>query len=194
MIGHLLRLTPDVRAGEAPRPASVPALPFPELHLAPVEITGPAVFNTEVPMPTKLHPADAADIEKIAQATHFTVHLRSGPHDKITKRARTLAAAIRAADAMGKTASGKKPMVYAVTADDMTVHVPAAMIAQARQEAATARRRAASKATGARPQGRRAAIADNAAKGILPPAPDFSAETHRRFRQARRDRQAGRGR
>lgn len=30
--------------------------------------------------------------------------------------------------------------------------------------------------------GRRAEIAENAAKGILPPVPDFSAPTHARFR------------
>src|SRR5690606_16206003 len=119
----------------------------------------------------------------------------------VTKRAKTLAAAVRAADKLGKTDSGKKPMIYAVTADKMTVHVPAAMIAKARKEAdqkatadskrgraavealgrvnaamaaewpatfgkaATAARRAASKAKGARPQGRRAEITENAAKG-----------------------------
>jgi hypothetical protein len=145
-------------------------------------------------MALNLHPADLSAIEKIAQATHFTIHLRSGPHDKITHRAKTLAAAVRAADKLGKTGSGKRPMIYAVTADDMTVHVPAAMIAEARQEAATGARKgktapeggkAAKRATGAasgRPVSRRAEIAENAAKGILPPAPDFSAETHRRFR------------
>lgn len=152
-------------------------------------------------MTRKLHPADAADIAKIETATHFTVHLRSGPHDKITKRTKTLAAAIRAADKLGKTPGGRRPMIYAVTADKMTVHVPAAMIAKARQEAATgartgnvvseaekaadsatAPRRTAGKGTSARPMGRRAEIAENAAKGILPPVPDFSAETHRRFR------------
>lgn len=133
-------------------------------------------------MALNLHPADFSDIEKIATATHFTVHLRSGPHDKITKRAKTLAAAIRAADKLGKTPGGRRPMIYAVTHDRMTVHVPAAMVAQARQEGATAPHRAASRRTGARPAGRRAEIAENAAKGILPPVPDFSAETHRRFR------------
>jgi hypothetical protein len=173
---------------------------------------------------SKQHPADEADIEKIAQATHFTIHLRSGPHDKITKRAKTLVAAVRAADKLGKTGSGKKPMIYAVTDDRMTVHVPAAMIAQARQEIeqkaaadhksaregvealartnadmfgldpATGKPKAKAgknagrkvkRATGAasgRPVSRRAEIAENAAKGVLPPAPDFSAETHRRFR------------
>lgn len=39
-----------------------------------------------------------------------------------------------------------------------------------------------SRAKGARPMGRRAETIANAAKGILPPAPDFSAETHKRFR------------
>lgn len=36
-------------------------------------------------MSSKLLPADLADIEKIATATHFTIHLRSGPHDKVTR-------------------------------------------------------------------------------------------------------------
>jgi hypothetical protein len=177
---------------------------------------------------------------------------------------------IRAADKSGVTGSGKRPMIYAVTPDKMTVHVPAAMIAQARQEIeaaakrrladeydsaqergevagakdgsrgrskgerpataaevgldrkdihdarqlrdviaanpaavrealddilakgdeptraalkrATAPHRAASGAKGARPIGRRAEITENAAKGVLPPVPDFSAETHTRFR------------
>jgi hypothetical protein len=148
-------------------------------------------------MASKPHPADAAEIAKIATAIHFTVHLRSGPHDKITKRAKTLAAAIRAADRLGQTPSGKRPMIYAVTPDKMTVHVPAVMIAKTRQEAVAGARKpgqaaeagkAAKRATaphraaGARQTGRRAEIAENAAHGILPPVPDFSAETHRRFR------------
>ncbi|RUM95937.1 hypothetical protein EET67_20675 [Pseudaminobacter arsenicus] len=108
-------------------------------------------------MPDKLHPADLSDIEKIATATHFTVHLRSGPHDKITKRAKTLAAAILAADKLGKTPGGRKPMIYAVT----PVHVPAAMIAQARQEGATMSRRAARTAMGALSVDRRAEIVEN---------------------------------
>lgn len=141
-------------------------------------------------MAPKLHPADLADIEKIATATHFTIHLRSGPHDKITKRAKTLAAAIRAADRLGMTPGGRRPLIYAVTPDRMTVHVPAAMIVQARQEAATGVRKGRVASSGnkakdratRRAVGRRAEIAENAAKGILPPVPDFSAETHRRYR------------
>ncbi|MBB4017042.1 hypothetical protein GGR16_002071 [Chelatococcus caeni] len=138
----------------------------------------------------KQHPADAADIAKIAQATHFNVHLRTGPHEKVNRRAKTLAAAIKVADRLGKTAGGRQPMIYAIAADGATVHVPVAMIAQARREAAAAPRRAAGARSGAgqpakasRPKGRRAEIAESAAKGILPPAPDFSAPTHARFRK-----------
>lgn len=145
-------------------------------------------------MALNLHPADLSDIEKIGTATHFTIHLRSGPHDKVTKEAKTLAAAIKIADELGTTPGGRKPLIYAVTPNSMTVHVPAAMVAKARQDGATGARKgkAASeggktpkRATGAasgRPMGRRAEMADNATKGILPPAPDFSAETHKRFR------------
>jgi hypothetical protein len=145
--------------------------------------------------PKKIHPAEEADIAKIAQATHFTIHLRSGPHDKVTKTAKTLASAIKIADKLGKTPGGRKPMIYAVTPDKMTVHVPASMIAENRALAATGARqtKAASegekkprRATGpasGRPMGRRAEITANAAKGILPPIPDFSAPTHARFRK-----------
>lgn len=39
-------------------------------------------------MAKKPHPADQAEIDKIAAATHFAVHLRAGPFDKITKKGR----------------------------------------------------------------------------------------------------------
>ncbi len=164
-------------------------------------------------MAPKMHPADIADIEKIATATHFTAHLRTGPHDRVTKTARTLGEAIKVADAMGKTPGGKSAMIYAITPDNMTVHVPASMIAKARKEAAQTRGRAAVEALGrvvegivaenpkafgkavtaprsatrkakaARPTGRRAQIAENASRGILPPVPDFSAPSHARYRK-----------
>lgn len=145
-------------------------------------------------MALNLHPADLSDIEKISTATHFNVHLRIGPAEKIDRKAKTLAAAIRIADKLGMTPGGGKPLIYAVTPDNMTVHVPAAMIAQARQENATGKPKAkagknagskakrATEAASGRPLGRRAEVAENAAKGVLPPAPDFSAETHKRFR------------
>lgn len=85
-------------------------------------------------MALNLHPADLSDIKKIGTATHFNVHLRIGPAEKIDRKAKTLAAAVRIADELGLTPGGRKPLIYAVTPDRMTVHVSAAMIAQARQE------------------------------------------------------------
>lgn len=85
-------------------------------------------------MPKKPHPADLAEAEKIAAADHFAVHLRTGPFDKITKDAGTLAEAIRIADAMGATPGGRKPLIYAVAADHRAALVPAAMIEQARRQ------------------------------------------------------------
>jgi hypothetical protein len=84
-------------------------------------------------MPKKPHPADIAEADKIASATSFTIHLRTGPHDKTTERAETLAEAIRIADDMGTTAGGRKAMIYAVTPDHRAALVPATMIAQARR-------------------------------------------------------------
>ncbi|TGQ92179.1 hypothetical protein EN851_11305 [Mesorhizobium sp. M8A.F.Ca.ET.208.01.1.1] len=141
-------------------------------------------------MAKKLHPADASAIEKIGTATHFTAHLRTGPADKITKRAKTLAAAIKAADKLGKTQSGKRPLIYAITPDKQSILVPAAMIAQARKGGATAgrggpekRAKAPSASSAAeKPAGKRAAILEAAQRGEMPDAPDFSAETHKRFR------------
>lgn len=134
-------------------------------------------------MALNLHPADLSDLEKIAEAVCFSIHLRTGPSDEVTKPAKTLTAAIKAADKLGKTPSGKKPLIYAITADKQSIHVPAAMIAQARKEAATAPRGGLRKAVSARKASGRAASALEAAqRGELPAAPDFSAETHKRFR------------
>ena len=254
-------------------------------------------------MAFNLHPADLADRQKVATATHFNVHLRRNPGDVTNTQAPTLIEAVKIAGQMAPTPSGKKPMIYAVTPDRQSVLVPADIIEAARLRAmaddhenldaddeaeiakfeakATAIEQAsglsgqqiaqltamitgggykransrdaavkrfenvaaqagfgevairytlkqpsfdeagkyvmavlreqrviaedrAEAATGARkpekavaawktakrtpapasgrPIGRRAEIVANAAKGILPPAPDFSAETHRRFR------------
>lgn len=134
-------------------------------------------------MALNLHPADLSDLEKIAEAVGFSIHLRTGPGDKITKRAKTLAAAIKAADKLGKTPSGKMPMIYAITADKQSIHVPAAMIAQARNEGATVPRSGPRNAVSAPKAGGRAvSILEAARRGELPAVPDFSAETHKRFR------------
>lgn len=161
-------------------------------------------------MPKKPHPADIAVLAKIAEAAYFTVHLRSGPHDKITKEAKTLMEAIAIRDEMGTTPSGKKAIIYAVGADKMAVDVPTAAIAQAREgggniEIATAPPAAAQEArkprkavdsgerakhataprvpASGRPVGRRAEIAASAAKGVLPPVPNFTVPTHKPHRK-----------
>jgi hypothetical protein len=90
-------------------------------------------------MALNLHPTDLSDIEKIATAIHFNVHLRNGPAEKINREAPTLIEAVKIADELGATASGKKAMIYAVTPEKMTVHVPADMIEEARKDAAEAK-------------------------------------------------------
>jgi hypothetical protein len=147
-------------------------------------------------MPKKLpHPADIADREKIATATHFNVHLRISPTEKINREARSLQTAVEIADAISSGAT-KPAIIYAITPDRMSVFVPKDMVEAARRgdrpaaPAATKGARAArsgKKAVPAadaahRPGGKRAAVLEAAQRGELPAAPDFSAETHKRFR------------
>jgi hypothetical protein len=139
-------------------------------------------------MAKKAHPADAADLAKIAGAKTFNVHFRTGPGEKVNRTAKTLAAAVRIADKLGTTPGGKRPMIYAVTAEGETVHVPAAMIAQARDgapapKAAAKPEPAPERAATAKPMGKRAAILAAAQAGTIPAEPDFSAPTHTRFRK-----------
>lgn len=133
-------------------------------------------------MALNLHPADLSDLEKIAEAVGYSIHLRTGPSDKITKRAKTLAAAIKATDKLGTTPSGKKPLIYAITADKQSIHVPADMIARARKDGATAPRSGPRKISARNAGGRAASALEAAQRGELPAVPDFSAETHKRFR------------
>lgn len=87
-------------------------------------------------MALNLHPADLADRQKVATATHFNVHLRRNPGDVTNTDAPTLIEAIKLADGMGVEKNGKKPMIYAVTPDRQSVFVPAEMIAEARADIA----------------------------------------------------------
>jgi len=90
-------------------------------------------------MAKKTHPADLADRAKVETATHFNVHLRRSPTDKINREAATLRAAIKIADELS-VEGGKPAMIYAITPDQMTVFVPKDMIdaerAQMAQDAA----------------------------------------------------------
>lgn len=157
-------------------------------------------------MPKKIHPADQADLDAIAQATHFVVHMRRGPADVFKQEAPTLAEAIVIADQVRTENKGRDCLVYAITPEGNSIPVPKAMqratgadtaipdIGKAMRERRaieggqkakrpTVPHRAASKAKDAPPKARRAEIVANAAQGILPPVPDFSAPTHARFRK-----------
>lgn len=146
-------------------------------------------------MPTKKpHPADLADRAKILTATHFNVHLRRGPAFKVNEEAPTLAAAMAAADRI-TLEHGKRPLVYAVTPEGTSVYVPAGVVPKARSgtsettpaadqpQAIVEKPAKSTRAPGRRrTTGKRAAALEAAHRGELPPAPDFSAPTHARFR------------
>ncbi|SOC47718.1 hypothetical protein SAMN05892877_13243 [Rhizobium subbaraonis] len=87
-------------------------------------------------MTSKLHPADIADRQKIATATHFNVHLRRGPTEKINEEAPTLAEAVKIADRISAESGSKPPMIYAITPDKMTVFVPKDLVDAARGDEA----------------------------------------------------------
>lgn len=130
-------------------------------------------------MTKQTHPADAADRAKIATATHFNVHLRKGPTEKINQEAPTLAEAVTIADALGLE-SRKPAMIYAVTPEQFTVLVPKDMVDAARQGEAPAAPEAEPER---KPSGKRAVILEAAQRGELPAVPDFSAATHKPHRK-----------
>ncbi|GAA4175217.1 hypothetical protein [Shinella granuli] len=130
-------------------------------------------------MAKPIHPADAADRAKIANATHFNVHLRKGPTEKINQEAPTLAEAVKIADAIN--AESRKPaMIYAVMPEGTTVFVPKDMADAARQGEPPAEPVPKPER---KPAGKRAAILEAAQRGELPAAPDFSAATHKPHRK-----------
>lgn len=152
----------------------------------------------------KPHPADIADRAKIATATHFNVHLRRNPGDVVNQEAATLIEAIKIAADMGVEPNGKKPMIYAVTPDRQSVFVPNDMLeaaiapeltdgekeivealdkpAKPIRKAKDSKPKSEEPKAEVKPLGKRAAILEAAQRGELPAEPDFSAETHKRFR------------
>lgn len=138
-------------------------------------------------MTKQMHPADAADRAKIANATHFNVHLRKGPTEKINQEAPTLAGAVKIADAL-KAESRKPAMIYAVMPEGTTVFVPQDMADAAREGVAPAKLAdipapAPKNQTARKPAGKRAEALEAAQRGELPAAPDFSAATHKPHRK-----------
>jgi len=82
-------------------------------------------WSTE--MKRKMHPADIADRERIAEAVEFTAFLRLGPHHKIVERAQTLADAALLANHIEDQHPGRKALVYAVLVNGVSIPVPADM-------------------------------------------------------------------
>ena len=186
----------------------------------------------------KIHPADQADRDAIAQAVSFNVHLRRSPTSKVNESAATLADAVRAYDALVSADENRRPIIYAIMKSGATVPVPKDMISAGRApmfdqsapppvdivqtvqggtimnalgadlpapafeipdhllrgydspEAAAApvvvivqARRAGKSEAIRKAGGKRAEVAAAAEAGVIPPAPDFSADTHKRFRK-----------
>jgi hypothetical protein len=74
-------------------------------------------------MSRKPHAVDASDQARIASAEYFIVStiLGRGRYDR--RRADTLDAARALRDAAGKDDQGRRPMIYAVGRDGVSVHV-----------------------------------------------------------------------
>ena len=153
-------------------------------------------------MAKKSTPIDTAMIER---ASRFDVTIFLGKGKYRTEPLSTLVEARqRAPSIAAEVSNGRRAMIYAVTPEGRSTFVPdsyrpteaqaAAEAAQAPEEipaafvAALGPRAAGRPAEGPdrpkthRPLGKRSAALADAERGVLPAAPDFSAETHKRFR------------
>lgn len=83
--------------------------------------------------PAQPHPCEMHDARQIAQATHFTAYIRLGPHETISERHETGAAALDAADRLSREYGtfGRKAGVHAVMANGTTIFVTQASLALA---------------------------------------------------------------
>ena len=150
----------------------------------------------------KPHPADVTNANIVAAAVRFELALFLGMGRYATDTAETIEEALAKADRLvAMHPNGRRPLIYGVTADGRSGLVTNAMLSsmedpmKSRAKKSTAKR-AAKPAAGKRvhkPQakqeavpkrslGKRAAIEAAALEGKLPEPPDFSAETHKRFR------------
>ena len=150
----------------------------------------------------KPHPADVANANIVAAAVRFELALFLGMGRYATDTAETIEEALAKADRLvAMHPNGRRPLIYGVTADGRSGLVTNAMLSsmedpmKSRAKKSTAKR-AAKPAAGkkaqkpapkqepvsTRPLGKRAAIEAAAREGKLPEPPDFSAETHKRFR------------
>jgi hypothetical protein len=150
----------------------------------------------------KPHPADVANANIVAAAVRFELALFLGMGRYATDTAETIEEARAKADRLvAMHPNGRRPLIYGVTADGRSGLVTDAMLSsmedpmKSRAKRSTAKR-AVKPAAGkrvqkpapkpepasTRPIGKRAAIEAAAREGKLPEPPDFSAETHKRFR------------
>ena len=69
----------------------------------------------------------AYDAAQLANVDHYTAHLRMGPFEKYTVRCVTVEEAFAAAARLNaeKAMYGRRALVYAVTRDGNTIHIPA---------------------------------------------------------------------
>ena len=151
----------------------------------------------------KPHPADIANANIVAAAVRFDIALFLGVGHYATDTANTIEEALAKADRLvAMHPNGRRPLIYGVTADGRSGLVTNAMLsntedqmktkakkkptAKRQAKPATAKKAAKTAAKqepiSTRPLGKRAAIETAAREGKLPEPPDFSAETHKRFR------------
>ena len=149
----------------------------------------------------KPHPADVANANIVAAAARFELALFLGMGRYATDTAETIEEALAKAERLvAMHPNGRRPLIYGVTADGRSGLVTNAMLSSMEDPMKTkAKKSTAKRATNPaaskkahKPQakqeavpkhslGKRAAI-EAAREGKLPEPPDFSADTHKRFR------------
>ena len=151
----------------------------------------------------KPHPADVANANIVAAAVRFELALFLGMGRYATDTAETIEEALAKADRLvAAHPNGRRPLIYGVTADGRSGLVTDAFIPKPTEDpmktyTKKSKAKRAAKPTAAkrvqkpaqkqepvstRPRSKRAAIEAAARDGKLPEPPDFSAETHKRFR------------
>jgi hypothetical protein len=149
----------------------------------------------------KPHPADVANANIVAQAVRFDIALFLGVGRYATDAAATLEDALAKADRLvALHPNSRRPLIYGVTADGRSGLVTNAMLSskedpmKSKTKSTTKRASKPAKAkktqkpaakqeaVSTRPLGKRALIEAAAREGKLPEPPDFSADTHKRFR------------
>jgi len=151
----------------------------------------------------KPHPADVANANIVAEAVRFDVALFLGVGRYATETAETLEEAlVKAGNLVAMHPNGRRPLIYGVRTDGRSGLVTNPMLSntedlmKTKSKKKPTAKRAAKPATSKKTQkaaakqepasvrrlGKRAAIEAAAREGKLPEPPDFSAETHKRFR------------